>query len=82
MHIKEQDKDKAIFIKHNNLQSKEKTHMWAPTKAQFILYEFISQIPLFWNYEKIILAYVKSRETKDYLKTRVKLKLFERKLDF
>ena len=29
----------------------------APTKAQFILHELISQIPLFWNYEKFIHAY-------------------------
>ena len=53
-----------------------------PTKAQFILHELVSQISLFQNYEKIIIAYVKSRETEDYLKTRVELKLFERKLDF
>ena len=53
-----------------------------PTKAQFILYELVSQIPLFWNYEKFNLAYVKSRKIEDYLKTRVELKLFERKLDF
>ena len=31
---------------------------------------------------KFILAYVKSRETKSHLKTRVELKLFKRKLDF
>ena len=30
MHIKEQNKDQTIFIKYNNWQSKEKTHMWAP----------------------------------------------------
>ena len=29
------------------------------TKARFILHELISQIPLFWNYEKFILAYIK-----------------------
>ena len=39
-----------------------------------ILHELVSQIPLFQNYEKKnIFAYVKSRETKDYLKTRVRL---------
>ena len=27
MHIKEQDKYRTIFIKHNNRLSKEKTHM-------------------------------------------------------
>ena len=36
-----------------------------PTKAQSILYEFISQIPLLWNYENCIHAYLKSRETKE-----------------
>ena len=56
--------------------------MWGPTKAQFILHELLSQIPLLWNYEKFIFAYLKSRETEDYLKTGVELKLFERKLDF
>ena len=40
----------------------------APTKAQFILHELVSQISLVWNYEKIILTYLKSRETKNYLK--------------
>ena len=30
---------------------------WASTKAQFILHELVSQIPLFWNYEKFIHAY-------------------------
>ena len=34
----------------------------APTKAQFILHELVSQIPLFWNYEKLILAYLKKQE--------------------
>ena len=42
--------------------------MWGPTKAQFIVHELISQIPLFWNYEKFILAYFKSKETENYLK--------------
>ena len=32
--------------------------------------------------KKIILIYIKSRETEDYLKIRVELKRFERKLDF
>ena len=39
-----------------------------PTKAQLILDELIQQIPLFWNYENHIHSYLKSRETKDYLK--------------
>ena len=34
----------------------------APTKTQFILHELVSQISLFWNYKKIIHAYLKSRE--------------------
>ena len=54
----------------------------ALTKAQFILHELVSQISLFWNYEKFILTYEKSKETEDYLKIEVELKLFERKLDF
>ena len=31
---------------------KRKLICGAPTKAQFILHELVSQIPLFWNYEK------------------------------
>ena len=45
----------------------------APTKAQLILHELIPQIPLFWNYENHIHAYLKSRETKDYLKIKENL---------
>ena len=56
--------------------------MFGPTKTQSILRELASQIPLFWNYENCIHAYVKSREIEDYLRTGVELKLFERKLDF
>ena len=33
MHIKEQDKDQTIFIKHNNQQLEEKTHMWGPHQS-------------------------------------------------
>ena len=40
-----------------------------PTKARLILPELISQIPLIWNYENYIHAYVKSRGTEDYLKS-------------
>ena len=36
-----------------------------PTKAQLILHELISRIPLFCNYENYIYAYLKSRETKE-----------------
>ena len=35
----------------------------APTKAQLILHELVSQFPLFWNYEKFIIAHLKLRET-------------------
>ena len=59
-----------------------KSHMLGPTKTQSILYELVSQIPLFRNNEKFILTCVKSRETEGYLKTRVQLKLFEGKVDF
>ena len=47
-----------------------------PTKAQFILHELDSQIPLFWNYEKFIIAYLKLRETENYLK--IEENLYER----
>ena len=30
MHIKEQDKDQAIFIKYSSWQSEEKTHIYGP----------------------------------------------------
>ena len=56
--------------------------MLGPTKTQFILHELVSQILLFRNYKKFIFIYVKSRETKGCLKTRVELKLFKGKLDF
>ena len=56
----------------------------APTKAQFILHELVSQISLFWNYEKknFILTYEKSKEMKDYLKTGIELKPFLEKTGF
>ena len=38
--------------------------MLGPTKAQLILYKLILQIPLFWNYENDIHAYIKLREKK------------------
>ena len=79
--IRTKTKQYSLGITINN--QKRNLICKAPTKAQFILYELVSQISLFQNYEKkIILAYVKSREIEDYLKTRVELKLFERKLDF
>ena len=45
----------------------------ALTKALLILHELIPQIPLFWNYENHIYAYLKSREAKDYLKIKENL---------
>ena len=50
-----------------------------PTKAQFILHELVSQIPLFWNYEKFILAYlkIKRNKKKNYFKIKEKfMKVF------
>ena len=56
--------------------------MLGSTKTQSILHELALQIPLLWNYENCIHAYVKSREIEYYLRTGVELKLFERKLNF
>ena len=42
----------------------------------------MSQILLFRNYENCIYAYVTSREKENYLKTKVELKMLERKLNF
>ena len=52
--------------------------MLGPHQSPIILHELISQIALFWIYEKFIHAYIKSREIENYLKTRVELKMFER----
>ena len=41
---------------------RENSYVGPSTKAQLILYELIPQIPLFGNYGKFILAYLKSRE--------------------
>ena len=41
---------------------KRKLICLAPTKAQFILYELVPQILLFWNYENQIHAYLKIKE--------------------
>ena len=43
MHIKEQDKNKTISIKHNNWQLKEKTHMQGPHQSP-IYFAWISLI--------------------------------------
>ena len=48
---------------------KRKLICGAPTKTQFILHELVSQIPLFWNHEKLILAYLKGKVI-SLLKTR------------
>ena len=37
MHVKEQDYDQATFIKYNNRQSKEKTHMQGPYQSPIYL---------------------------------------------
>ena len=42
----------------------------------------MSQIPIFWNYEKIRSRLLKPRGVKDRLKARVELELFGGKLDF
>ena len=57
MHIKEQDKDQVILIKHITDNQKRKLICRGPTKAQLILHELISQIPLSWNYENCLHAY-------------------------
>ena len=59
MHIKEQGKDRAILIKHNNCQliRRENSYVGPSTKTQSILHELIPQIPLFWNYENCLHAY-------------------------
>ena len=46
----------------------EISYVGTPTKAHSILHELVPQIPLFWNYENSTRAYIKSRETKGYLK--------------
>ena len=55
---------KKSHTKPNQNQTKSITYFrkkcykcWAPTKAQFILHELISQILLFWNYENYLHAY-------------------------
>ena len=58
---------------HLNYFRKKNYECWALTKTQFILAWINSQILLFWNYEKFILIYLKSRETKNYLKIEEKL---------
>ena len=60
---KEQDKDQTIFINYNSRQSEE-IICRAPTKAQLILHEWISQNPLLWNYENHIHAYLKIKRNK------------------
>ena len=56
--------------------------MLGPHQSLFILHELISRIPLFRNYKKIHSCLLKLRGAEDCLKTRVELKLFEKKLDF
>ena len=56
------------YTLHLNYFQRKKLWMLASTKAQFILQKLVPQIQLFWNYEKFIHAYLKSRETENYLK--------------
>ena len=60
----------AIHLNHFQRKCYE---CWALTKAQFILYELIPQIPLFWNNENCLHAYLNSRETKNYFKIKENL---------
>ena len=46
----------------------EISYVGPPPKPILFLHELVSQIPIFWNYENSIHAYIKSRETEDYLK--------------
>ena len=73
MYIKEQCKNKQYSLSMTTDNQKIKLICRAPTKTQLILHELIPQIPLFWNYENHIHAYLKSKETKDYLKIKENL---------
>ena len=41
----------------NNQSIIRKTHMLGPHQSPFISHDLMSQIPLFWNYEKFIHTY-------------------------
>ena len=49
--------NKSIMYDRRINQSIIKSHMSGSHQNPFILHELISQIPLFWNYEKFIRAY-------------------------
>ena len=59
--IRTKTKQYSLGIAINN--QKRNLICRALTKTQFILHELVSQISLFWNYEKFILTYEKSKET-------------------
>ena len=72
----------CMIIKPNNQSINHKVTHVGPHQSLFILYDLMSQIPLFRNYEKTYSCLLKSRGAENRLKTRAELKLFERKLDF
>ena len=75
MHIGMQNEDQTKYTKHNSWQSKEIKHR-APTKAQFITHELVSQI-LCFRIMKNSLLLMQDQEDRDYLWTEMELKLFE-----
>ena len=84
MHVLEWNKSIMYSNRSINQPINEKiSYVGLPPKPDLFQHELVSQIPLFWNYEKKkIIAYIKSKETEDYLETKVELKLFKRKLNF
>ena len=71
-----------ILLKFIFILSKTSLMLGLPTKPNLSFINGSHKFIILELWEKNILAYVKSRETEDYLKIRVELKLFERKLDF
>ena len=51
------EQNKSIMYDRRINQSIIKSHMSGSHQNPFILHELISQIPLFWSYEKFIHAY-------------------------
>ena len=68
MHVIEQDESIVCDNQINQSINHKITYVGPPTTARSILHELIPQIPLIWNYENYIHAYLKSREIEDYLK--------------
>ena len=54
----------------------------APTKVKFILHELVSQIPLVWNYENQIHAYLKIKENKKLFENQSDIKTIREKTGF